>query len=326
MKNYKTLTCIAAIAFSPSASWAGQGVPINYDSLSFAEEPLAVELGPATLSANILLDQAAQYNTSSEEDTYNTRAIGDLSLQLQLPNSWLVTANYVANYNRLADDEYTDNMALSISDEWGTLAGGNVTGSVREKTRRKRGVGNAALANDDFLGTLDETGGFYAVRYNSYEASVTADMEGRAEAGLSFARPIGKSSYFLSARARRGNTSENGNLGQDADTYGTAIVAEYAFASFLIDTQIGYENVDFANSDNKNDHIFGSLGTQYKTGAYSFSIEGGTGRYDGDDRHAASAGARADIARGASLNLGVNYVHADNDDDTTSLVSIRYEM
>lgn len=320
------ISSLGFVFFSTPVLADGQSVPINYDSLSFLEEPLAVEVGPTTLSTNILLDQSVQYNTTSEEDTYNTRVNGDFLVQTQLPNSWHVKANYIANYNRLADDEYTDNAALSISDEWGTLAGGNVTGSVYEKTRRQRGVGNAVLSNDNFLGGLDETGGFYSVRYNSYELSITADQEGRAEVGVSFERPIGQSSYFTSARIRKGDTSENSSIANDADSLGGAIVGEYRYGSFLIDGQVGYEHIDHGNISSEDDHIFGSLGTQYKSGAYSFSIEGGLGRYNDDEHRSASLGSRIDIARGASLNFGVNYTFSNDHDDTSALGSIRYEF
>ena len=327
MKNNKFLFTAVAIMLFSTPSWAdGQSAPINYDSLSFVEEPLAVEIGPATVSAKLLFDQSAQYDTTSDDDTYNTRINGDFSIQTQLPNSWRIKANYVSNYNRLADDEYTDNAALSISDEWGTLAGGNVTGSVYEKTRRQRGVGNAALSNDNFIGSLDQTGGFYSVRYNSYELSMTADKEGRAEAGVSFERPIGQSNYFTSARIRKGNASENSSINQDADSLGGAIVGEYSYGSFLLDGQIGYEHIDHENINNEDDHIFGSFGTQYKSGAYSFSIEGGLGRYNDDARRAASLGSRLDIARGTSLNFGINYTFSNDHDNTSALGSIRYEF
>ncbi|MEM9123077.1 MAG: hypothetical protein AAGB03_07110 [Pseudomonadota bacterium] len=303
-----------------------QAVPINYDALSFFEEPLAVEVGPATLSANMLVDQAAQYNWTSEDDEYNTRANADVLLATQLPNSWRASINYVANYNRLADEEYTDNVALSLSDAWGVLAGGNVTESVREKTRRARGVGNAELANDNFFGALEEAGGFYSVRFNSYEVSVAADGEGRAEAGLAFERPIGKANYFLSARVRKGDTSEGSALDAEAETLGGAVVAEYSYASWQLDAQAGYESIDLEDAGDENDHMFGSLGVQYKFGAYSFSAEGGIGAYDGEDRHAFALGSRVDVARGFSVNLGLNHKEVDEEEDTTALASGRYEF
>ena len=350
MQNYKTLALMSLCTIVPTHVYAdGQSVPINYDNLSYFEEPLAVAVGPATVSANLLLDQSVQYDSKSEDDVYNTRVNGQVKVETQLPNTWQVGATYVANYDRLADndenDEYLDDFAVFVSDEWGMLAGGNVTESVREKTRRKRGFGNADLANDDFLGSLDEAGAYYEVRYNTYVVSLAADQEGRAEAGVTFHQPIGKSNYFASARLRKGDTTEAAGSSNDptalaitdttdalnapvaaGETYGGAIVAQYTYASFLTDVQIGYETIDRDNSGDNNDHVFGSMGMQYKYGSYRFSAEGSIGRYDGQNRRAFALGSRIDIARGTSLNLGVNYEYANDDDKTTGIASVRYEL
>ena len=162
-----------------------------------------------------MLDQSVEYQSQDNDETYNSQAIGSFRVETELPNTVQFGAEYIANYNRLADndenDEYTDDFYTFLSDEWGIIAVGNVTESTREKTRRDRGFGNADLANDDFIGQLDETGAFYSVRYNSYEVSIAADQEGRAEGGVNFERPIGKSVYNASIRMRKGDTTENQN-------------------------------------------------------------------------------------------------------------------
>jgi hypothetical protein len=331
MMHYKrSFIALLSCGLIPFTAFAdGQSVPINYDNISFFEEPLAVELGPATFNANIVVDQAVRYSSARKKDSYNTNVIGQFNVETQLPNSVQVGVKYIANYNRLRendDNRYSDDIAFFASDEWGTIAGGNVTGSVRENTRRNKGFGNADLAHDDFIGGLDDTGAFYSVRHNSYITSLTADQEGRAEAGISFQRPIGKSVYFASARVRKGDTSEESANAIDADTYGGAVVAKYTYASFLVDGQIGYERLNHNNSSENDTHIFGSIGTQYKYGAYRFSAEAGLGDIDGEDRRSIALGSRVDIARGASVNLGVNYIHENDDDDTMSSASIRYEF
>lgn len=322
---------VAGCAFPSLAHADGGSLPINYDAISFIEEPMAVGIGPVTVNANVLVDQSVEYSTQAEDDDYNTRTIGDVQAEVELPNTWQLSARYVANYDRLRKDSYDDDFAVAISDEWGTLAGGNVTGAVFENSRRKRGFGNAELKNDNFLGALDEDGGFYSVQYNSYRFSVAADQEGRAEAGVSFTRPIGKQNYFASLRVRKGDTGEDPGdtitaVGAPGDTYGAAVVGEMIYASFLADVQLGYENIDLDNQSGDNDHAFGSVGMQYKEGAYRFSLEGGLGRYDGDDRRSAAFGSQVDVARGMSLNLGVNYVYENDDDDVTSIGSVRYEF
>jgi len=328
MKNkiYKSLFVSISLLIASPALADGQSVPINYDNISFFEEPLAVEVGPATLNANALVDQAAQYDTASDTDTYNTFLAGNFKLETELPNSWQLGIQYFSRFNRLADDQYTDNAAIFLSDEWGIIALGNVTGSVSESVRRARGVGNAALANDNFLGQLDEAGLFYAVGFNSYNFSVAADKEGRAETGLLFERPIGRNNYVVGTRFRYGNLSENSNFDLDAKTYGATLLGEYIHGSTLYDAQIGYEIVDLDLTNNTEDNIFGSIGTRYQYGAYNFSLEGGIGQYNDIDRRALSFGTRFDIARGFSFNTGTNYVYIDDDDSVTVIGSLRYEL
>lgn len=334
MKKICTLKymLVAAVCLTPSFAYAdGESVPINYDNVSFFEEPLAAEVGPVTVSVNTLVDQSVEHSTQADKVRYNTQAVGDLVVETELPNTWQLKGEYVANYERLKKDSYDDDMAVSLSDEWGTVAVGNVTGSVFEHSRRKRGCGHAELSNDNFLGALDETGGFYSVEYNSYHFSVTADQEGRVEAGASFGRPIGKYDYFAGVRVRKADAGEDPGdtvtaLNSPGDTYGTAVVGQVVYASFFADAQIAYENVDLDNQAGSNDHTFASVGAQYKDGAYRYSAEAGVGNYDGDERRAFALGSRIDIARGASINLGVNYTYENDDDDVTSIGSVRYEF
>ena len=89
---------------------------------------------------------------------------------VQLRNRWRVSLSYFGQYasdeafSSRPDRKYVDNVALSVGSAWGTVAGGNVSGVVREQTRRRRGAGNAALEFDDALGGLDEWGSGYTVR------------------------------------------------------------------------------------------------------------------------------------------------------------------
>lgn len=327
MIRFAYTTSVACILFAGQAFADGRGVPINYDSLSFLENPLAASIGQVTVTGNALFDQSASYDHQQGRDEYNTRANASILAETQLPNSWRLGLQYIGTYNRLSSDEYNDNVALFIADEWGTIAVGNVTGSVFEETRRKRGIGNAELANDNFLGALDQWGAFYSVRYNSYLLSMTADLEGRAEAGLSFERPIGPSSYFVSARLHKGDLAENED-GTSGDSYGAALVGAYTYASFTIDSQLGYEVVEDylgASSDDE-DRPFASLGMQYQYGAYALSLEGGVGEFNDNTLQSAALGGRMDVARGMSFNVGVNYSNPQEKSNVTSIGSLRYEF
>ena len=331
IRNPLSFAVLALCALSTHALADGQGVPINYDNLSFFEEPLAAHVGPATVSANLLFDQAAQYNTRDDRDSYNTRINGDFMIETELSNSWQVGARYVANYDRLEDNDelrkYVDNLALFAEDEWGTVAVGNVTGSVRETVRRKRGFGNSDIKYDGFVGELDETGAFYSIDYNAFNVAMTADQEGRAEVGLSFEQPFGTRVWSGGVRLRKGDVAENLRNGERGDTYGATAVGSYIYASTLINGQIGYENVDDDNARiTESDHVFGSVGMQYKYGAYRFSADGVVSEFNDETRRSVALGSRIDFARGASVNLGLNYEHDGTDEDLESIASVRYEM
>jgi len=328
MKHHvKYIALMALLTGLPPSHAHAQTVPlsVNYDTLSFIEEPLAKDLGFATANVSLLIDQSAQYDIEDHDDDYNSRANGLIHLETQLPNSWTLGAQYFGSYNRLAGDEYTDNIAAFVSDEWGLVSVGNVTGSVHENTRRRRGTGNANLRFDDFFGGLDETGAFYSVRTNAYRLSITADQEGQAELGLTYERPIGNSYYFLSLRGRKGHAAEGNLVAGDGDTYGTALVGSYTYANLVFDSQIGYEIID-RNTNDTADRVFGSAGVHYKQGLFTSSIEGHVGNVDGDTESSAAIGARYDLARGASLNFGYNFADLNDTEIQEAIASLRYEF
>lgn len=305
-------------------------VPINYDNLSFVEEPLATEIGDVTVSVNGLLDQSVNYhitNPQKNNDTdFNTRALAALNAQTQLPNSWDIRAQYIANFNYQREEDYQDEFSLGVSDEWGTVAVGNITGSIREKTRRFRPTGNAFLENsDDFLGKLDQNGILYGVRHNMVELVSAADYKGNFEAAVQYAQPIGQSQYRTSLRFRRAEIDRNVQLSSPADTFGVAWIGGYYYASYLIDAQIGHEMIDLKYDDRNVTHNFASLGAQYKYGAYTFSADGGVGEYDSYQTRSAALGTRIDIARGTSLNFGLNYYNNDGQEVGELISSVRYD-
>lgn len=326
-----SVCCFLTILGSNKPLADGQGLPINYDSISFLKKPMAFSFGPATLSTNVILDQRINYNISNDEDTYNSRVNGNFVLETQLPNDWQLGLQYFARYDRLADndenDEYRDDFSFFMSDYWGTVALGNVTQSVFAEARRSSGFGNADLSYDNFIGALDETGSFYNIRFNAYEFLVTADQEGRAEAAFVYEQPVDTDVYFLSARFTKGNTQDNAGFQSAStnETYGAAFVGKYTYASFQLNTQFGYEFIEELD-DRYNDHYFGSLGVLYKYGAYRLSAEGSLANYDKQDRRSFALGSHIDVARGLSWNAGLNYAYEDKTEDLSSIVSLRYEF
>jgi len=328
MKKSVFSVCVL-LALSPMTAHAdGQGLPLNYDGISFVEEPIAVPIGPGTVNINTRLEQVAEYDFSEDEDEYNTGVTVNTSYEMQLPNDWQVGVQYFSEYDRLAvndeRDEYQDDLSFFVRDYWGTVAVGNVTGMVHTQARRSLGYGTAVLENDNFIGELDETGAYYSVRSNAYRLLATADQEGRAEAGLLYEQPVGKSVYFGSLRFRKGDTGEN-YIDEQNDTYGGALVGKYTYASFQANAQLGYETLEEQN-DASDDHYFSSVGLIYKYGSYCVSAEGGLGSYDKQDRRAFALGGRVDIARGLSLNMGINYDFSEGGENLKSSTAMRYEF
>lgn len=328
----KILLILIVIIFSLSPiNVKAQQAPfsINYDTLSFMEEPLAYSIGTFTFNTVGLIDQAAAYGFSDDRDQYNTRFNFLSRVQTQLPNTMTLSFQYFGAYNRLGidpdDDRYFDNMAVALSDEWGTFSLGNVTGSVRENTRRRRGVGNADLEFDNFYGGLDELGAFYAVRNNAFVYSLSADKEGRAETGITFARPLGQNLYSGSFRLRKGNISDSDDLPGEGDTYGAALVGSYSYSIWLLDAQLGYEHIDANAFDDKN-RYFVSTGAQMKVGLLSLSAEGHIGQTNEELETSGALGARYDFARGLSANFGYNVFDYNGADAHRIIGSIRYEL
>jgi hypothetical protein len=312
---------------------------LNSDSFSYIEEPLAFSIGVSTFSANAIIDQSINYDTTSDKDSYNTRAIGAVRWDTQLPNSWFVGMEYTGQFNRLASGDenkkYEDDFSVSLSDEWGTLSVGNVSDIVSQSTHRVHGTGNATLYNSGFIGALDETAAAYVVNLNSYTWSTVADAEGRFESGLTYHRNMEEHNIFWAARFIKGDTTENETaenvddtalFGEHGETFGAGLTASYTYGSTLADLQIGYENVKTNAGNDRNDHAFVSLGLEHKVRRLTVSVQGSLGEYDNEDLRSAATGLRYDLARGMSLNLGLNYIYIESEDRLETTGSIRYEF
>lgn len=318
-QKWLLLATVMNVSFMGSAN-AQDGFSFSYDRLSFFEKPTAIDIGVGTLNTNLLIDQSLAYANSADDYTDATQFLGLFNFGRQLKNGWQFNTQYLANYQAFDDDDYSDNLAFSITDHWGVIAVGQVTGSVFEKTRRNRGIGNASLAFDQFVGSLEDDGAFYSIRFNSYELAATVDEAGGFELGANFERPIGVSSYFGALRLRKGEITSG------EDSLGGAAVLAYTYGSLTLDTQLGIERIDSVDSG-EIEHLFSSLGLSYKAGPLALSVEAGVGKLDDRKRYSAAFGSRWDLARGLSLNLGVNYQNTeDRTEDTIAKASLRYEF
>ena len=323
---------------SVSGHAEAQPISLNYESLSSMEEPLAFEIGDVTFALTGLVD--ARWIIDTDGDDADTSLIGNFQVnaRTQLPNRLLVDLTYFGQDASGpttfsgAGDNYTDNVALSVGSYWGAVLGGNVSGTVREQTRRLRGAGNAALAFDDFLGTLDEWSGGYTGRFGPWVVGTVVDEDGDLDLGAIFQRPAGTRDWRLTLRAAEGEyTPVGGNI--RFDTRGFGVVGEVIYGSTTIDTGAGYEH--FSSSGPGVDRWYLSSGVRWKSGALTISLEGHIGRIEGKDEKSASVGAQYDIARGVSANLGLNYAKAQvlldgapflDTEESKAVLSFRYSF
>ena len=198
------LTTATAVGLAGRGPAEAQPISLNYESLSSMEEPLAIEIGDVTFVLTGLVDARSTVDTEGDDDT-DTGLIGNFQVnaRTQLPNRLLVDLSYFGQdasgpttVFRTGDD-YTDNAALSVGSYWGTVLGGNVSGTIREQTRRLRGAGNAALAFDDFLGAFEDWSAGYTGRFGPWVVGAVVDEDGGLDLGAIFQRPAGTRDWRL---------------------------------------------------------------------------------------------------------------------------------
>ncbi|MEM6475422.1 MAG: hypothetical protein AAF687_04580 [Pseudomonadota bacterium] len=339
-----TLACgsaMAALALAPSGVQA-QDVNLNYDRLSSLEEPIAFDLGNVTIEVTGVVDAPviAEFDDITGDDSVDVEFVGNfqISAQTQLKNRWTLGVAYFGQYATDpvdvfdGTDDYSDNVAGFIGTSFGTVLGGNVSGQVREITRRQRGVGNGFLAFDDFYGGLDRWGGAYVGRFGPTLVGAAVDENGDFELGAVFQRPIGQRDIRFSGRYRQGSFTAADGI-TEFNTSGVGGVAEIVYGSSLYDFGFGYERLESPIVDV--DRWFLSAGAQTQVGQLQFSAEAHYGQVDGQDEISAGIGAAYSVARGLTFNLGVNYEDAQinsngiqlvNTDEVKAVASVRFSF
>lgn len=332
------LAAIAAAGLAAAGPATAQSVSLNYESLSSMEEPLAFEIGDVTFVLTGLVDGRWTVDTEGDDNS-DTGYIANfqVSAGTQLANRWRIDLSY---FGQEASDpttvfgtgeDYTDNAALSVGSYWGTLLGGNVSGAVREQTRRLRGAGNAALAFDDFLGALEDWSGAYTGRFGPWVVGAVVDEDGDLDLGATFQRPAGTRDWRATLRAAQGVYAPAG--GRRFDTRGFGIVGEVIYGSTTVDAGAGHEHFSSKGPDAERWYV--ASGIRTKTGALTLSLEGQIGRIEGKDEASAALGAQYDVARGLSANLGLNHAKARvtldgarflDIEETKTVLSLRYSF
>ena len=249
------LACAVAAGMAPASHAAAQDISLNYERLSSMEEPIAFEIGDVTVAVTGLLD--APLSLDGEDDaSVDAGIVGNVqaSALTQLQNRWRVSLTYFGQYTTddafasPPGDRYTDRAALSVGGVWGTVAGGNVSGIVREGTRRGRGAGNAALAFDDALGGLAEWGGGYTGRFGPWVVGAAVDEDADFEIGAVFRRPMDNTDYRLTLRIGQGvHAAADGSRGFDSTAIGA--VGEVIYGSLSFDVGLGHERLASSGPD-----------------------------------------------------------------------------
>ncbi|MEO0411966.1 MAG: hypothetical protein AAF221_09025 [Pseudomonadota bacterium] len=342
----RSLFMVVASGLSCASAGHAQDISINYDRLASLEEPLAQAIGNVTLTATGLLDAAFNNDLSSGVQNRTDAAfVGNVEVAAttQLPNRWNVQIRYFGQYqtdmtnvlaasNLPTADDYVDNVAGIISGAWGSLIGGNTTNLVREETRRLRGVGNGALAFDNSFGQMGNWSGGYVGQFGPARLSFVVDGEGDFDIGASWSRPLGTRDWRFTLRYSSGDfLTADGRFNLTSD--GAVGIAEFIYGSGLYDFGIGYEKLSGGGIDIERWYM--STGARYKIGAWTASLEGHYGETAGDSEVSAALGVQFDVARGLSLNLGLNHADAQineqgvlliSQDVTQALLSARYSF
>jgi hypothetical protein len=318
--------------FVTALSATAQAVDLNYESLSSLEEPLAIQYQDITFSLSGLTDASLNYLRESSDSEATLLGNFQISAETQLANSWTLGAAYFGQYDDAEDDNYTDNAAIYLGGVWGTGSIGNVTGIVREQTRRIRAAGNGELNFDDHLGQLSDFGVNYIGRFGPSQLLASIDDDSNFEIASIYQRPIDNKDYRFSLRYRESQfTPDNEIMLFDSKAIG--LMGELTYGNTIFNLGLGIEQL---SSDSMSlDRQTVSMGAFRKVGLWTFSGEVHFGDIEGQDERSYALGLKYDIARGMSLNFGLNHSDADvaengvsilQVNETEGLVSVRYSF
>lgn len=304
-----------------------------YDQISMVEEPLAMQLGDTTVSLRGSVELPMKASSTTKKADFGFRGAFEVRAETQLANSLKIAASYAAEYDHLNSDQFTDKVVLSASGFLGSLYVGNVSDMLRENLARTSGIGNADLAYDGNWGQLGRWSVAHLSRHGPYRTGLAIDENGKFELGFVFQRPVQTLEHKYSLRLTSGAFTPTG-LGTQLDTLSVQGVAELIYGSHLFSIGAGIEHIKGPLSTANRWFISG--GTQSKIGVFSLSADAQYGQLNGQSLLSAALGARYDIARGASVNFGLNYKNADvvlddlqlrkDDDVIAGIVSLRYDF
>ncbi len=210
---------------------------------------------------------------------------------------------------------------------------GNVSGLVREQTRRIRGTGNAVLNFDSELIALSDTGISYLTRFGPTQIVATIDDDSHYAIGVNFQRPMGNKDYRFALRWQD-TSAEVLESVAPIDSQSLVLIAELTYGSTVVDASVGVEKL--STLQDRADRRYVSVGATRKWNAWTASAAAHVGEIEGQNETSYALGLRYDIARGLSLNLGLNYSDTEdtefnalglnllNQNNTEASASLRY--
>ena len=330
---------VIAAANNPHPAAISGPPPMKYADLSVLEEPLAVKLGRVTLTFSGTVVLAGQHDFvtahSVTGDDAKLAANGQVEIQEKFSNrvtaGLLYYGQYTSDpglYNSVCgaycntysggNRTYNNYFVAYARTSWGTFMGGDVGNVVRNDTRRRPGYGETSLQGDDFLGQMSRWGGAYQVRFGPTVSSVVVDQDGNFEVGSSYQRPFGTHDVRLTGRFRDSEVHLADGLG-NLRSIGAGVVGDLTYGSSIVDLGLGYERL--TGRGLALDRWFASGGARAKLGLLQISAEGRYGQIDGSAERAASLGLAYALARGLSLNLGLNYSDANVVRNTVTILT-----
>lgn len=332
-KSVKLLlyTGLALAAVIPNAK--SQERRLFYDQISMVEEPLATQIGDTTLSLRGSVELPVQALSTTKKAEIGFRGAFEIKAETQLENSLKIAASYAAEYDHLNSDQFTDKVVLSASGFLGSIYLGNVSDMLRENLARTSGVGNSDIAYDGNWGQLGRWSIAHLSRHGPFRAGLAIDQNGKFDLGFVFQRPVKTLEHKYTLRLTSGGFTPSGS-NIELGTIAAQGVAELIYGSSLFSLGGGVEQIK--GPINRASRWFVSGGAQTKIGIVSLSADAQYGQLKGQDTLSAALGARYDFARGASVNLGVNYKNADvildgmqlrkDNNVVEGIVSLRYDF
>ena len=318
----KSSVCMFMFVGFSVISNASFSIGLNYDQLSFVEEPIASHNGDTTVELLGLVDLAGDFSDDAEESSIVTSAL-ELGLEKQLVNSKTLGARFFADYQSDLYDAFEANASAYYAGVWGEISVGGVAETINQLTDRNTAVGKSKLAFNGLSGDLPDLGIAYRGRIGPSQYAVGVDQDGKLSLGGVFQRPIEDKDYRFAINLVNGefaSEEDNPEVNFLFETTHVNFISELTYGSSIIDFGFGIESFD---SDERSfDRNYLTAGLSHKFGRLALSAQFLKGDVDGFDQSAYALGAQYDIARGMAFNVAINQSSSDLDKSDLSIQSV----